>query len=66
MTNINDIHYDSELAIDRVTIAGKPIPIVPEPSTLVLMGLGLGAFVLGRRRNGAVSVAMTAITGPAR
>jgi len=50
VTNANDIYYDTGMAIDGVTIAGTPVPTVPEPTTLALLGLGLGTLAMGRRK----------------
>jgi hypothetical protein len=46
VTNWNDTLYDTGLAMDGVTINGTPInppspPVIPEPSSLVLLGTGL-------------------------
>lgn len=53
VTNWSDRQYDSGLALDGVTIGGKPIDPapVPEPSTFLLLGSGMaGAFSMARRR----------------
>jgi hypothetical protein len=50
-TNENDTLYDSGLALDGITVAGKPIPVgTPEPCTFALLGLGMGTLVIARRR----------------
>jgi hypothetical protein len=46
--NLNDSQYNSGMAIDGATIAGQVI--IPEPSTFVLIGLGLGGLAVLRRR----------------
>ena len=55
VTNWSDVDFDSGLAVDGVTIDGKPIDpspsAVPEPSTFVLLGSGMvGAISMARRR----------------
>ncbi len=49
VTNWNDTLFDSGMAIDGVTIGGKPI-IGPEPATLLLLGIGVVPLLLKRRR----------------
>ncbi len=49
--NANDLAYQSGLAIDGATIAGKPIEgTVPEPTSLLLLGTGLSAIGLAAWR----------------
>jgi hypothetical protein len=52
VTNWIDTIFDSGLAFDGATIAGTPITgdDVPEPSTFLLLGTGIGALALLRRR----------------
>ena len=50
VTNTNDTNFDSGLAIDGVTIAGNPIATTPEPSTFLMLGLGISTLVMVRRR----------------
>jgi hypothetical protein len=51
VTNWLDTAYDSGMAVDGATIAGVPIEgVVPEPTTILLFGTGIGALALVRRR----------------
>lgn len=54
VVNWSDTAYDSGLAVDGVTIGGKPIDPtspVPEPSTIALFGSGMvGVLSMARRR----------------
>jgi hypothetical protein len=51
VTNWNDQAYNSGMAFDGATIAGKPIEGVPEPATMLLIGAGLiGLAGFSRRR----------------
>lgn len=49
VTNWSDEIYDSGMAIDGVTIGGKPIT-VPEPASLLMVMLGLAGLAGARRR----------------
>jgi hypothetical protein len=54
VTNWDDTAYQSGMAFDGITVAGKPItPAVPEPETYALMLAGLAVVgALARRRRG--------------
>jgi hypothetical protein len=45
-----DTAYQSGLAIDGATIAGKPIEGVPEPASMLLLGLGLVGMAALKRK----------------
>ena len=52
VTNWDDELFDSGLAIDGVTVDGKPITTgIPEPASLLLLGLGAAPLLLKRRRS---------------
>jgi hypothetical protein len=52
VTNWNDEFFDSGLAIDAVTVDGKPIiASTPEPASLLLLGIGAVPLLLKRRRS---------------
>ena len=52
VTNWNDELFDSGLAIDAVTVDGKPIiASTPEPASLLLLGIGAVPMLLKRRRS---------------
>jgi hypothetical protein len=49
--NWSDTAYQTGLAFDGITIAGTPIPAVPEPESLAMMLAGLGLVgAIARRR----------------
>ena len=51
VSNWNDELFDSGLAIDGVTVDGKPITTgTPEPASLLLLGIGVVPVLLKRRR----------------
>lgn len=52
VSNSNDTYYDSGLAFEGVEVGGQPIPSVPEPSSLTLIGtvIGLLSVVVRSRR----------------
>jgi len=50
VSNENDQAYDSGLAIAGVEIDGNPIATTPEPSTFLMLGLGLSTLIMFRRR----------------
>ncbi|HEX4169266.1 MAG TPA: NF038132 family protein [Bryobacteraceae bacterium] len=50
VTNWDDTFFQSGLAIDGVTIGGRPISAIPEPGTMALFSMGaLGLWVVFRR-----------------
>ena len=53
VTNWNDELFDSGLAIDGVTVNGRPISgtAAPEPASLLLLGIGAVPLLLKRRRS---------------
>jgi hypothetical protein len=52
VTNWNDELFDSGLAIDAVTVDGKPIiASTPEPASLFLLSIGAVPLLLKRRRS---------------
>jgi hypothetical protein len=50
VSNANDTIYDSGLAFAGVEVGGVPIIPAPEPASLSLLGAGLAAFAVLRRR----------------
>lgn len=51
----------SQLILDVTTAVTPPPPSVPEPATMTLFGVGLGAILIGQRRRRPVNPSITSL-----
>ena len=50
VSNSNDENYDSGLAFAGVEVGGSPVIPSPEPASIAVTGIAMGALALVRRR----------------